>query len=253
MKKTSFFVMLMLVLCCGMATSCSDDDDDDNGGGGSGSSLIGYWVTEPYEGWNNLMFCRALNFVNGNTVLVYDYVASGKHWGDDLSTPFPPKTGWYYQTGAAESATYAVVDGKIYITSGLILTVMDGVLVPDGASTLNGYTKCDAESDAANSLAGKQLKYTEDRLDSYGHNMHTEYTFTFNTSTTCTERVYQTYQEWVGPFPDDFENRTIDNTFHMTYTYTGTRIVLTGDFNITFDKVDGGWKHSGSGDIYTMI
>lgn len=132
--------VIMLMLPTALFTACSSDDDE----GGGANGLAEYYSTQPEEMWGSYTFRKVLNFKNGNTVIVYNDVANGRYWDSEygnLSVSLPKHSGWYYQDGCGVSHTYTVVDNKIYITNGMILTIESGGarLVPDGSS--DGYTQ----------------------------------------------------------------------------------------------------------------
>lgn len=129
MKRLKFLSMLLMVMTAFAFTACSSDDDEED------NSIAGWYMTEAGEGWEGYMFCSCLHFINKNTVDVYDYVANGKYWGKDESSFFGGRSGWYYQTDCQRTYTYVITDGKIYLTNGTILTIIDkNTLRPDGFS-----------------------------------------------------------------------------------------------------------------------
>lgn len=121
---------MLLLFSVTLLFSCGDDDDD-AGGGGSSSSLTGWWAVS-----TNYVGGPAFHFINGNTVekcLIQDY--------KDVycPTPFTPRSGWY--RGSLSTYTYVVTNGKIIITNGDILTIMNDRLVQEGMSYESGLVK----------------------------------------------------------------------------------------------------------------
>lgn len=140
MKKYFYLIMLMAVSVISFSlTSCGDDDE--------ASGISGVYYTSPgdmgYKYSREWQKCDALRFINGNTVEAY-VLYDGPYWrvGNDYSysTKFPYRSGWYYDGGYG-NYTYTIVDNKIIISNGTILTIQDGgnTLVPDGS--YNPYTK----------------------------------------------------------------------------------------------------------------
>lgn len=136
--KTKIFNCLFLVsimMLLGLSfTACSSDEDGGNG-------VKGLYMTPAYEGWKGHNFCKGLDFINGNTVKVYDYICDYKYWEEPAGSSSLGYGNWYFQTGCDTRATYTIVDNKVYIHSeGMILTIEDDKLYTEGGG--NPYTKC---------------------------------------------------------------------------------------------------------------
>ena len=135
MKKylTYLFLTSFVLLMSFSFTSCSDEGGD--------SGLSGLYMTPASEGWKGHNFCKGLEFINGNTVKVYDYICDYKYWEEPASSSSIGYKNWYYQTGADRRATYTIVDNKVYVPNeGMILTIEGDKLYRDGSGT--PYTKC---------------------------------------------------------------------------------------------------------------
>lgn len=94
----------------------------------SHSQIIGMWkANNP-----NYLGGRAevvLDFINKNTVMKFD-VTRDKDLFIKVD-PLPGKSGYYFTS--KYTYTYTLVDNKIYISNGTILTIMSKTcLVPDG-------------------------------------------------------------------------------------------------------------------------
>ena len=148
MKKNlfSWMTIMMMVFVCAGFTACGGDDDDkggDNGGNPSGSGLIGWWMTESWDGWDGYQFCEALHFINDNTVEYYSHVANGKYWTNsyvlgtgDYSASFPGKSGWFYQKDCQVLFTYYMKDNMLYLYN-----AYDVKIINCFGGSPNGYTK----------------------------------------------------------------------------------------------------------------
>lgn len=128
----------LVVTAMGLSfVSCSDDDDDDNKESTivEENKLIGWWTSNPWEGWGGYQFCSALHFINNTEVDYYEYVANGPYW-EERSTPFPALDGWYIQYECYWRYNYYMSDNKLYLTDDNDVMVFD---CSDGAPS--GYTK----------------------------------------------------------------------------------------------------------------
>lgn len=151
MKKQTWFglIAIFTVLFVGF-TSCSSDDGD---AGGSNNNLSGYWLcTSVCEkdisdaidgGWlsSEGTGCgsKAYYFVNGNTVHVLDawgYIT--KKSNTFYQVTVRNKT-VYFRPEVSTTYTYALVDNKVYITNGDILTLSNNKLYLDGESWYYNY------------------------------------------------------------------------------------------------------------------
>ena len=144
MKKIKFLPVILVAFVVSFVFSSCEGLFDNFG---AGKGLSGYYSRQPYEGWKGYQFRRVLHFANNNTVVYYDYVANGLYWQDYTlgiySMPFPEHSGWYYQNGCGETYTYTKDGDKIYMSNGLILTIVDDGkgLVEDGTSYENRFVK----------------------------------------------------------------------------------------------------------------
>ena len=79
------------------------------------------------------------HFINDNTVIHYGGVAD-RYIGDYNEELVP---GWYYTRGRDKTYTYTLLDNKIALTNGVILTIEnDGEsLMPEGSSSAKRLVK----------------------------------------------------------------------------------------------------------------
>ncbi len=133
-KLMRWLLALFIVLPFGISfQSCDDESEKSNESG-----LIGMWRASAgsYQGES---FLSVYEFINENTVIAYSTVSSSSEgWRGDVDT-LPEHSGWYYSPSAIRYLTYYIVDNKIYITDGTILTLLGTQLVEDDSSVV--YTK----------------------------------------------------------------------------------------------------------------
>ena len=139
-KSLSWLTLLLTVVLCVGFASCDKDDDDDeeNGGKGNSSGITGLWSASngSYQG---VSFRFVYNFINSNTVVDYSTVSNSREGWIGEVVAIPGHSGWYYSPNGMRNYTYYVLDNKIYITDGTILTITDGGLLEDGSNVV--YTR----------------------------------------------------------------------------------------------------------------
>ena len=112
-KNLSILLILATVsLFCITLTACGSDDEPN-------SSLSGYWMTNPHEGWDGYEFCEGLHFTGSSTVVYYSYLANGKYWSNAVggSKSFPGQSGWYSQSGGDVTYNYTKDGNKLYLVT----------------------------------------------------------------------------------------------------------------------------------------
>lgn len=129
MKKIMHWLLtLFIVLPLGISLQgCNNESES------SESGLIGMWRASggSYQGESYLF---VYEFINENTVIDYSTVSSSSDgWIGDFET-LPGHNGWYYSPSAVRYLTYYVIDNKIYINDGTLLTLLDTQLIKDNSS-----------------------------------------------------------------------------------------------------------------------
>jgi len=126
--RSMLTMTIVAMLVC--LTSCSKDKEEGKPTGVSG--LYYYSI-----GGSNASR-TAYNFVNGNTVEIYGALSSNPNskWGDEKGVSFPLRSGWYYSPGNKNNYTYTIVDNKIILTNGNILTINGENLMMEGTSII---------------------------------------------------------------------------------------------------------------------
>lgn len=124
-------MMSVSLLSCG-----GNDDDDDNvpaniPGSNTSNELLGWWASTEEFAYGN-----AFHFINSNTVVYYVIQPS---LSSKCPDKFPYRSGWYMSSG--ETYTYVFADGKVIISNGRIMTLVNGRLVDEGSSYEDGLRK----------------------------------------------------------------------------------------------------------------
>lgn len=138
MKRVlNYLIITLAIAVMGISfTGCSKE----NGGKG----LKGLYLTPAWDWDGTHKWRKGIDFINGNTVKMYDYIMNYKHWYNDIIGDFSEPLGyenWYFQEGCDRRATYYLEGNKVYIPmEGMILTIEGNTLYPDGSGT--SYTKC---------------------------------------------------------------------------------------------------------------
>ena len=179
-------------------------------------AFSGFYLTEPWD-WDGVhMHCKALNFINKNTVKVYGTVLNYEHWGE--YSEYIGIDYWYIQDYSM--ATYSVIENKIYIPSeGMILTIDGDKLYPDGSSY--PYIKYKAGASKSESLKGQKIKFVKKQQQGlYTELTHTA-TFDFVDDVSF---VYNYVCEVVDYTPDGEVKEYHTNEFNGTYICSGDKI-----------------------------
>ena len=134
MKRLSIALMGVLMLF----SACSKDDSSsgsNSGGGSSSNPLIGMWSQDAVEHSTNASRDEVYQFIDDNTVISYGrcWNTSAESYGMTKS-PLPDHYGWYYFDINRKMYTYALIDNKVYVTEGVIMTLMGDELYIDGVT-----------------------------------------------------------------------------------------------------------------------
>lgn len=239
--KEKFFVLFAMMVVGLSFVACEKEED----------ALRGFYLTEPWSYDEVHLECKALDFKNKNTVIVYDDVLNFEHWQNDIWGNFSKYLGidnWYVQDGVGAMATYSVIENKIYIPNeGMILTIEGDKLYPDGSSRNYPYIKYKPGNTAkSESLKGQQLKFVK-KWRSYDYVVVTEsqtYDFPDDVS------YEYTYVCEIDNQIDDRDDKRIVNTHKGTYVCTGDKIEFTRkidgrEFKDEMTKRNGKWYMEG--------
>ena len=126
MRKIFKSLSIVMLLFVGMSfVSCEKKD-------ALGDSMSGLYYYE-YD-W---CYRDAYHFIQKNTVVRYSHLTRdyGTTWGDGIiSIPFEERDGWYRCTYANKTTlTYYIVENKIFMSDGDILTIVGDILIREGS------------------------------------------------------------------------------------------------------------------------
>ena len=121
MRKIFRSLSIVMLLLVGMAfVSCEKE-----------GKLYGLYYYEDWYGDRD-----AYHFIEKNTVVRYSALTRdyGTTWGDGIkSIPFEERDGWYRCPYANKTTlTYYIVENKIFMSDGDILTIAGDILIREG-------------------------------------------------------------------------------------------------------------------------
>lgn len=123
-KYLSLLVAIVLAMLSVGLASCEEDDDKV-----SGVSGLYYYDS----GSGKSLHRTAYNFVNSNTVDIYEAMTSNANatWFGKSGVKFPLRSGWYYWGGNKSTHSYHTAGDMIVIGTDRIMTISGKALVYD--------------------------------------------------------------------------------------------------------------------------
>ena len=126
MRKIFRSLSIVMLLLVGMTfVSCEKE-------GKLGNSMYGLYYHDTY--W---LGRDAYHFIQKNTVVRYSCLTQDPEdtWGDGIpSIPFEERDGWYRNPyGNKTTLTYYIVENKIFMSDGDILTIVGDILIREGS------------------------------------------------------------------------------------------------------------------------
>lgn len=125
MRKIFKSLSIVMLLFVGMSfVSCEKKD-------ALGDSMSGLYYYE-----NNRGYRDAYHFIQKNTVVRYSNLTRdyGETWDGIPGIPFEERDGWYRCPYANKTTlTYYIVENKIFMSDGDILTIVGDILIREGS------------------------------------------------------------------------------------------------------------------------
>lgn len=243
MNKKLYIAIVVTVLSLSFSSCKKNNDNEDK--------LNGLYLTEACD-WDGIhQTCKALNFIDENTVLVYSTVINYEHWKNEYAGNFSVYLGtgfWYYQRDCDFPATYSIIENTIYIPSeGMTFNIDGDKLYSEGGDDI--YTKATQQGKPV-SMKGKTLKFVKDWNEGIGTHYTSTATFDFTDDVSCNYTMFHII-EFDGSVLGDPASSTVETDEYKcleAYTCTNDRIDIDNGW-IVLVKVNGEWQWEGHPDF----